>query len=235
MIRQPLTARSSAFDGLLVKDALTGLDKLPTGENDQHQDCENDLSCHFFLLLLQSAAVTSTERPSPAVIAGAVSEEPYRDDTPQPAGPVDRNRANRVVYPKDTLDKLHTQTHNHPGGEADDRGADGINEAARGRNRYQTREQAIARHRGVGLAETDPHVKQRCYRTRASGKHRVDRDQADSQVPVARSPEGAPWIKPEPAEGEYETPEEDHRHVMPRHRIRLASPGVLSNTRSDNH
>src|SRR6266481_6770296 len=52
-----------------------------------------------------------------------------------------------------------------------------------------------------------------------AGEHRVDDDEADAEIGPGERRAG---IEPEPAEGEDERPEDDHRDVVPGYRLRLA-------------
>src|SRR5206468_9184171 len=119
--------------------------------------------------------------------------------------------------------------------EAEDRGADGIYETARGRNRDEPREETVAAHRGVGLPEPDPHVEDGSEGARAAREHGVDRDRADTEVAVARGPEGAPRVEAEPPEGEDEAAEEHHGDVVPGDRVGRAIAVVLPDARPDDH
>src|SRR5271156_5479331 len=47
MNSQHLIVEPFPSDRLLVEDAVAGLDELPTDEDGQHYDRENNLSCHF--------------------------------------------------------------------------------------------------------------------------------------------------------------------------------------------
>src|SRR5262249_60816440 len=52
--------------------------------------------------------------PAPAIVARAVGEEAYRQDAPEPARAVHRDRPDRVVDLHDPLDELDAQPHQTP-------------------------------------------------------------------------------------------------------------------------
>src|SRR5581483_9113664 len=142
--------------------------------------------------------------PAATEIAGAVSEQTYREHSPQAACAVDRNRAHRIVHLHYAFDELDAETNQQPRHESDNRRAYRVDEPAGRRDCDQAGKQAVGRHRGVGFAETDPHIEDGAERARAPRKHRVDGDRSDTQIARARSAQRAARIEAEPAESEDE-------------------------------
>src|SRR6266704_3320328 len=102
---------------------------------------------------------------------------------------------------------------------------------AHGADRDETGEHAIAQHARVGLQTLELQRDMRGDRGGDAGKHRVDDDEADAEIGAGERRAG---IEPEPAEGEDERPENDHRDVVPRYRLRLAVH-VLADPGPDDH
>src|SRR5438552_9236193 len=118
-----------------------GVEDVGEGEDHPHQRAHADQLGHELARVTveepRDRAVHSV--PAPAVVAGAVREEADAQHAPQAAGPVHRGRAHRIVDLHDPLEELDAQADEHAGREADDGGADGVDEAAGRGDRDQAR------------------------------------------------------------------------------------------------
>src|SRR5437762_9592694 len=173
--------------------------------------------------------------PAAAVVARPVGEEAHAEDAPEAASPGYRGRAHGVVDLHHALEELDAQADEHAGREADDRRADRVDEAARGRDRREPGEEPVPAHRRVGLSEAHPHVEEGAEGAGAAREHGVHGDRADAEVAGARRPERASGVEAEPAEGEDEAAEQHHRDVMARDRVRRAVAVELADARADDH
>ncbi len=99
---------------------------------------------------------------------------------------MNRNRADGIVDFHHVLDECAAQADQDAGDEADDARAHRADEAAGRGDRDQARQQAVAAHRGIGLALQHPHVEDGAEGSGAARQHGVHRDRADAQVAVRR-------------------------------------------------
>src|SRR5579862_1825342 len=140
---------------------------------------------------------------------------------------MDGNRTNRVFHFYYHGDDVHREADQNTGYQADDAGANGVDEAAGSRDRYQSGQQSIARHRRIRLSITHPHVKHRAERPGHARQHGIHRDGADAQIAVARSAESGSGIKAEPAERQDETASQDNYDVVSNDGVRPPLARVL--------
>ena len=112
-----------------------------------------------------------------------------------------------------------------------DRRAPRVDERARRGNRNQAGEHAVAQHRRIGLEPLGLERHHRSDRRRDTGQHGVHDDVADAEIGTRQC---RSRIEAEPTERQDKRPEDDHRNVVARNRLRLAVH-VLADAGTDHH
>src|SRR3989441_5582341 len=135
--------------------------------------------------------------PVEAVAIGAVGEDSEAQHPPGAAGPMDGDRADRVVHLHRPLDEEHGPADEHASERADHESPEARHEGARRGDRHEPRQHAVDHHARVGLAVFRPHVEHREDRPRRRRQHGVDGDDRDAKVPAC---ERAAGVEAEPPE-----------------------------------
>ena len=211
-----------AADLVLDRDAVADeLADQPEGQGrrGEHPDDVGHDANDLGQELADAAAVEQADRGGrdavqPAAVL-AVGEQADREAAEGTIDAVDADRADGVVDLEHALDEEDAPDHQHAGdGTDDDRGDRGrVNEGARGGDGDGAGEEAVAGHRGVGLPVDRPHVDHRGEAARGCSQHRADGDGRHAEVGRGH---GRAGVEAEPAEGQDQGAEHDHRDVVAR-------------------